>query len=158
MMQRSNSAGIVPNVSRTKLYEAFGSALRLYIGRGRRHSYKEAERGAGVSARMIEAYRYEPDHEEWRPAPIEHIFSIAGFIGPDFTNEILPLIGQGAFYLPDDDLPPGDLAADMADDNAEVTRRAKDGSFKGDEKALKVVGRRMMSRGAVLVALDRRVA
>lgn len=154
MTQRSNSAGIVPNVSRAKLYEAFGTALRLFIGRGKRHSYKDVERGAGVSARMIEAYRYEPDHEEWRPAPIEHIFSIAGFIGPDFTNEILPLIGQGAFWLPEDDLPPGDIAADMADDNAEVTRRAKDGSFKGDEKALKVVGRRMMERGAVLVALD----
>ena len=154
MTQSSNSAGIVPNVSRTKLYEAFGTALRLFIGRGKRHSYKDVERGAGVSARMIEAYRYELDHEEWREPKIEHIFSIAGFIGPDFTNEILPLIGQGAFWLPEDDLPPGDLAADMADDNAEVTRRAKDGSFKGDEKALKVVGRRMMERGAVLVALD----
>ena len=154
MTQSSNSAGIAPNVSRTKLYEAFGTALRLFIGRGKRHSYKDVERGAGVSARMIEAYRYDLDHEEWREPKIEHIFSIAGFIGPDFTNEILPLIGQGAFWLPEDDLPPGDLAADMADDNAEVTRRAKDGSFKGDEKALKVVGRRMMERGAVLVALD----
>jgi len=158
MMQRSNSAGIIPNVSRTKLYEAFGNALRLYIGRGKRHSYKDVERGAGVSARMIEAYRHDLDHEEWREPKIEHIFSIAGFIGPDFTNEILPLIGQGAFYLPEDDMPPGDFAADLADDNAEVTRRAKDGSFKGDEQALKVVGRRMMSRGAALVALDRRAA
>lgn len=158
MVHSSNSAGIVPNVSRTKLYQAFGAALRLYIGRGKRHSYKDVERGAGVSARMIEAYRYEPDHEEFRPAPVEHIFSIAGFIGPDFLNEILPLIGQGAFWLPEDDLPPGDLAADMADDNAEVTRRAKDGSFEGDEKALKVVGRRMIERGAALVALERAAA
>src|SRR3546814_6614599 len=90
MTQRSNSAGISPNVSRAKLYQAFAHALRLYIGRGKRHSYKDVERGAGVSARMIEAYRYEQDHEEWRAAPVEHIFSIAGFIGPDFTNEILP--------------------------------------------------------------------
>src|SRR3546814_2568163 len=99
----SNSAGISPNVSRAKLYQAFAHALRLYIGRGKRHSYKDVERGAGVSARMIEAYRYEQDHEEWRAAPVEHIFSIAGFIGPDFTNEILPLIGQGAFLLPEDE-------------------------------------------------------
>lgn len=154
MTGTSNSAGIIPNVSRTKLYEAFSAALRLYIGRGKRHSYKEVERGAGVPARMIEAYRYETTHEEWRAAPVEHIFSIAGFIGPDFTNEILPMIGQGAFLLPEDDLPPGDIAADMADDNAEVTRRAKDGSFQGDEKALKVVGTRMMRRGAALIALD----
>lgn len=153
MTGTSNSAGIVPNVSRAKLYEAFGRGLRLFIGRGKRHSYKDVERGAGVSARMIEAYRYELDHEEWREPKIEHIFSVAGFIGPDFTNELLTLIGQGAFWLPEEDIPPGELAADNADDNAELTRRAADGSFKGDGDVLKVVGTRMMSRGATLVAL-----
>lgn len=153
MTGTSNSAGIVPNVSRSKLYEAFGRGLHLFIGRGKRHSYKDVERGAGVPARMIEAYRYELNHEEWREPKIEHIFSIAGFIGPDFTNELLTLIGQGAFWLPEEDIPPGELAADNADDNAEITRRALDGSFKGDEKALSVVGSRMMERGAKLVAL-----
>src|SRR3546814_6536991 len=68
---------------------------------------------------MIEAYRYEQDHEEWRAAPVEHIFSIAGFIGPDFTNEILPLIGQGAFLLPEDEEEPlpGQFAADRSEEH-----------------------------------------
>lgn len=160
MTGTSNSAGISPNVSRAKLYEAFGSALRLYIGRGKRHSYKEVERGAGVSARMIEAYRYDQDHEEWREPKIEHIFSIAGFIGPDFTNEILPLIGQGAFWLPEDDDPqPGQFAADSSEDTTEIVKRAVDGEFCSDDrKHLAVVGRRQIERGQVLVAMGRRAA
>lgn len=155
MSSRNNSAGIDPIVPRSAAYRAFGAALRLYVGRDGRYSYKELERKAGVSARLIEAYRYEPDHEEFRPAPFEHILSLSKALGPEFTNDYLRLANQGAFWLPDEDVPPGELAADNADDNAEITRRAIDGSFEGDERALKAVGARMMERGAKLVAIGK---
>lgn len=159
MSHTSKSAGIEPVVARSTAYTAFGKALRLYVGRGCRFSYKELERKAGVPARMIEAYRYEPDHEEWRPAPFEHVLSLSAALGPDFTSDWMALADQGAFWLPDDGgTPPGELAADNADDNADLTRRASDGSFKGDERHLKSIGSRMVSRGAHLVAIGSKAA
>ncbi|EPR09785.1 hypothetical protein M527_06560 [Sphingobium indicum IP26] len=161
MTGTSNSAGISPNVSRTAIYRAFGAALRLYVGVGKRHRYKEIERGAGVSARMIEAYRHEPEHHEWREPKIEEILSVAGFIGPDFLNEILPeLIGQGVFWVPDEsEPPPGQFAADASEDTTEIVRRAADGVFCADDrKHLAAVGRRQIERGQVLVAMGRKVA
>src|SRR6478736_532560 len=157
MTQRSKSAGIEPNVSRNEIFRAFGSALRLYIGRGKRHSYKDIERGAGVPARMIEAYRYDPSHEEWREPGVDHILSIAGFIGPDFTNEILPLIGQGSFWLPEDGDPnPGTFAADSSEDATEIVKRASDGVFcDNDRRELGRVGQRKIERGMRLVAMAR---
>lgn len=154
MSQRNGSAGIEPNVSRSAAYSAFGRALRLYVGRGCRYSYKELQQKSGVAARMIEAYRYATDHEEWRPAPFEDVLSLSGAIGPEFTADWLSLSAQGAFWLPEtDDTPPGALAADNADDNAELTRRALDGSFAGDAKALRIVGQRMVARGMKLSAV-----
>lgn len=161
MTGTSNSAGISPNVSRAAIYRAFGTALRLYVGVGKRHRYKEIERGAGVSARMIEAYRHDLDHPEWREPKIEEIISVAGFIGPDFLNEILPeLIGQGVFWVPDEsEPPPGQFAADASEDTTEIVRRAADGEFCADDrKHLAVVGRRQIERGQVLVAMGRRAA
>lgn len=161
MTERNNSAGIVPNVSRAAIYRAFGAALRLYVGVGKRHRYKEIERGAGVSARMIEAYRHDLDHPEWREAKIEEILSVAGFIGPDFLNEILPaLIGQGVFTIPEEDDPlPGQFAADASEDTTEIVKRAIDGKFCPDDRQkLAVVGLRHIERGQRLVALGKRAA
>lgn len=159
MSHASKSAGIESLVPRTAAYAALGKALRLYVGRGCRFSYKELERKAGVPARMIEAYRYDPDHEEWRAAPFEHILSLTAALGPDFSSDWLGLADQGAFWLPDDgDIPPGELAADNADDNADLTRRASDGSFEGDETQLKVIGCRMVARGSRLVAIGSKAA
>ena len=154
MTDRNNTAGIGPIVPRTAAYTAFAKGLRLSVGRGCRFSYKELARKSGVSARMIEAYRYAPDHEEWRAAPFEDILSLSAALGPEFTADYLMLASQGAFWLPDTNTPPGILAADNSDDNARLTRAALDGEFQPHEKpALKVVGANMVSRGAALVAI-----
>lgn len=155
MPDRTNSAGIEPIVPRSAAYAEFAKALRLYVGRGCRYSYKEMQQKAGVPARMIEAYRYEPGDPEHRPAPFEHILSLAAAIGPEFTADWLKLADQGAFWLPDaDEPPPGELAADNADDNAVITRAARDGKFDKHERPdLRTVGNRMITRGTQLAAL-----
>lgn len=101
MASNPKSAGIDPIVSRSAAYTALAKALRLSVGRGCRFSYKDLERKSGVPARMIEAYRYEPDHEEFRPAPFEHILSLWAAIGPDATNDMLALAGQVAVWQPE---------------------------------------------------------
>lgn len=156
MTQRSNSAGIEPLVSRRAHFSAVSAALKLFVGRGRRFSYKEIQKGAGVPERMIECWRHDMDHEDWREILPEQLASLQKFLGPDFTTEYLSLVAdQGAYWLPDsEDIPPGALAADSADDNATLAHMAADGKFDDKEKPdLKVVGRRMMIRGATLKAL-----
>lgn len=153
-MRDSQSAGAIPLVSRNAAGEALSRALRLYVGRGRRYSCKEVERGSGVAARMVESYLCDPSQEDWRPAKLAEVLSLARFLGPDFTAQWLSLADQGAFWLPDEEPDPGVLAADNADDNAIVTRAAADRQFDEDERPdLHVVGRRMVSRGAQLAAL-----
>jgi hypothetical protein len=102
MASQPKSAGIEPNVSRNAAYSALAKTLRLSVGRGCRFSYKDLERKSGVPSRMIEAYRYEPDHEEWRPAPFEHILSLVGAIGTEAANDFLALVGMVSIWLPDD--------------------------------------------------------
>jgi len=150
MPHRSNSAGIDPLVSRSAHFNAVAYALRLFVGRGRRFTYKEVQKGAGVPERMIECWRLDCDHEDWREILPEQLASLQKFLGPDFTTEYLSRVAdQGAFWLPDEDLPPGAIAADNAEDNAIITRAALDGKFDEDEKPdLKVVGVRLVARGA----------
>jgi hypothetical protein len=152
MSDRQNSAGDNTIVSRNAARDRFASALRLYVGRGRRYTAKEMERGTGIPARMIEAFTVDYGLTEHRTPRIEQLLSLAKFLGPEFTTEWLGLSEQGAFWLPDtDDQPPGALAADNAEDNAKLTRAALDGVFDENEKPdLKVVGTRMMARGATL--------
>ncbi|MCW2405061.1 hypothetical protein M2336_001690 [Sphingobium sp. B1D7B] len=156
----SKSVGDDLKVSRTAAFTRFAETLRLYVGRGGRFSYKELERKSGVPARMIEAYRYEPDHEEWRAAPLEHVLSLIAALGPEFASDMLALADQGAFWLPDDGDPnPGEFAAETSENTTEIVRRAADGVFCAeDRKHLKAVGQRKIQNGMKLVAMGSKAA
>lgn len=153
-MSATDSAGFSPLVSRSQFHEEFRSALRIFVGRGKRYSYKQAGNGAGIHPRMIECFLAPVGSQEWRDPHPEHIFSLASFLGPAFTSEWLKLAHQGAFHLPDEDLPPpGEIAADAATDTAEIVTRAADGEFCAeDRKALAGAGHRSIERGMRLVA------
>lgn len=141
-------------VSRNTLFFNISKGLRNAVGRGKRYSVKELSNYTGVPDRAIECAKCEPDSPDWRPLTIEQVVSLSSFLGPDFTNEWLSLAAQGAFWLPDEETPPGELAADNADDNAKIARAASDRVFdNGERPELKIVGARMMSRGAELVKL-----
>jgi hypothetical protein len=152
MHERNNSAGMSMLISRSAANETFREALRMFVGRGKRYSVKQASNGTGIKDRMIEAFMAPVDNAEFRKPDLEETLSLASFLGPDFTTELLSPAGQGAFWLPDaDGLPPGALAADSAEDTARLARHAADGKFDAPEKPdLKVIGRRMMIRGATL--------
>lgn len=144
-------------ISREQAGNKIGAALRLYVGRGRRHSVKQLANATGVKDRVIECAMAEAGSLDYRPLPPECLLSIAMFLGADFTNEWLGLAEQGAFNLPDDDPCPGTVATENSDDNATVVRAAIDGQFDQNERReLKVVGSRMVSRGSQLVALGRK--
>lgn len=154
-----NSASISPLISSDALNEATRAALMLFIGRGRRFSVAQVAKASGVDGWRIDAAKLPLDNENFRALPDNMRLSIAAVIGPDFTNEWLPLAAQGAFTLPDDEPEPGDFAADNTDDNAKVVRAAVDGRFDANErKDLSVVGSAMVARGAQLVALGKRRA
>lgn len=154
-MSERSSANFDLLVSRTSAREAYRAALRRHIGRGKRHSVKQAAIGSGVAERMIEAFMAPVDSADFRRPDLEEVLSLASFLGPDFTSDLTGLAGQGAYWLPEtDDTPPGVIAADNSDDAAVITRAAMDGEFRRDERpALQVVGRRMMARGAQLTRL-----
>jgi hypothetical protein len=150
------SADKEPLVSRNAARDAIAKALKLYVGRGRRYSVKELANGTGIKDRVIECAMAGAADTECRSTPPEALLSIALFLGADFTNKWLQLAAQGAFDLPDDEPDPGALAADNSDDNAAVTRAAIDGVFdQAERKVLPLVGARMMTRGAQLVATGR---
>lgn len=156
-MTGNTSAGLVPLVSRNAQGEALSKALRLFVGRGCRYSYKEVERGSGVSARMIECYRHSPEHEDWRPVKPEELASLFRFLGEEFTTAWLEQVAQqGAYWLPTtDDTPPGALAADACEDAAAIARRAADGVLdNNDVIELRPTGGRMMAQGARLAFGD----
>ncbi len=141
-------------VSRSAANDAIRDALRLYVGRGRRVTVKQLSNGTGVKDRVIECAMYEADNPEHRPLRPEALLSLCWFLGATFTSEILRSIGQAAFDLPEDEPDPGKIAIEGTDDNASVVRAAMDGEFCKDERAeMRVVGLRMMSRGAQLAAL-----
>ena len=145
------SAGIEPLVSRTEFYVAFSKALRLYVGRDGRYSYKELQRKAGVHERLIEAYRNEPGTDEFRAAPIEHILSISKALGPEFTADWLSLSNQGAFWLPETSKDPlTRLVVEAVQDAADLSAIAERNGTAGE---LRDVASRMMARGANLRAV-----
>lgn len=151
-MSASGSANNEPNVSRSLARQTVRAALRMFIGRGKRFSVKQASNGSGVPDRVIECAMCEPDHPDYRAPPIEALLSLAGFLGPEFTCEWTKLAQQGAFWLPDvDDTPPGELAADATEDAAAIARRAADGDLDREDRAqLRPVGLRMVATGAKL--------
>ena len=152
-MNDRRSAGNTLLVSRSAARSAIRDALRLYVGRGRRYSVKQLSNGTGVPDRLIECAIADIDGPDYRPLAYECLFSISLFLGAEFTSEWLRLTRQGAFDLPDEEIPPGALAADNAEDNATLTRAAIDGQFDEVEKpALRLVGHRMIERGQRLVA------
>jgi hypothetical protein len=157
-MSDQQSADFGALISREQAENAFADALRLFVGRRRRYSVDQLAKGSGVPKRLIECFRgYPANHPDFRPLHFGHMLSLVRFLGADFTNEWLSLAGQGAFDLPDEEPDPGDLAADTTDDAATVVRAAMDRKFDKHEKpALKVVGARMISRGAQLVAVGGR--
>lgn len=158
-MSDSQSANFPPLVSRERVGNEINSALRLFVGRGRRYSVKQLSNATGVKDRIIECAMCDAATIDYRPLPLEALVSIACFIGPDFTSEWLALAGQGAFELPDaGDTPPGAIVADDAEDHAKLSDAARDGTFANDAATLKVVGTRMMSRGAQLASIGRRAA
>lgn len=140
-------------ISRSVTRETIRKALRLFVGRGRRYSVKQLSNGTGVPDRLIECAMCDPESEDFRQLGTEHLLSIASFLGETFTNEWLSLARQGAFALPDDGLPsPGDVAAECADDTADIANAAADGRFDGaDGPKLRLVGEREIERGMLLV-------
>ncbi|MGN7930282.1 hypothetical protein [Sphingopyxis sp. 22461] len=158
-MSSDNSANFQPLVSRERIGNAQGAALRLFVGRGRRYSVKQLANGSGIKDRVIESAMCAVESPDYRPLSQEALASIGLFLGATFTNEWIGLMGQGAFDLPDEEPDPGALAADNSDDNATVTRAAIDGKFDDYERpGLTVVGSRMVTRGSQLVALGKRRA
>lgn len=154
MASRNDAADFSPLISRSAANTVFRDALRLFVGRGRRYSVKQVSIGTGISVRMIESFMAPVDSTDFRKPDLEEVLTLAAFLRSDFTSELLAPVGQSAFDMPEDDLPPGQIAADNAEDNAVVTRAAMDGKFDAEERPdLRVVGRRMVSRGTRLAAL-----
>jgi hypothetical protein len=162
-MSATDSAGDSENdarkpdllISRNAAREAVRKALRLYVGTGRRYSYKELCNATGVPIRTIESATCAIDSVDYRPLPLECQLSIAKFLGAEFVSSYLAIAGLGAFELMDGQIPlPGILAADDAKDTAEIVSRAADGEFcEDDRNALKAVGQREIRRGMTLVSL-----
>lgn len=151
---RSNSAENSALISRSAANSIFREAIRLFVGRGRRFSVKQVSIGTGVSVRMIESFMAPVDSTDFRKPDFEEVLTFASFFGADFTAELLLPIRQGAFDIPEEDLPPGQIAADNADDNAAITRAALDGKFDPEErKQLRPVGLRMVARGVRIAGL-----
>lgn len=95
-MPTENSVGIEALISRTEAGAAEARALRLFIGRGRRYSAKQAAIGSGVKERSIEAAMVGPDSSEWRPLTTGMLHSMIKFLGPDFMTEWLKPTGIAA--------------------------------------------------------------
>lgn len=125
-MPDTDTAEFIPVVSHEQLENAFWKAVRMFVGRGKRHKAREVSIGAGVHRRTLDCYRgYLVGHPDWRPLDYDQKFSIASYIGADFTSEWIRFMGQAAFDLPDD--PDGDLdtAAEDAAAFAGSVRRAR---------------------------------
>lgn len=155
------SANLQPLVSRERAGNVIGNAMRLYIGRGRRYTVKQVQAATGVKERIIECAMTDASTLDYRPLPPEALLSVMAFLGTDFTSEIIGIIGQGAFDLPEESDPdPIKMMVGATDDTAQLVRRAADGEFCDDDKqALKVVGLNKIRRGQQLVAMAaRRVA
>jgi hypothetical protein len=159
MATRNNSANLSLLISRSAANTVFRDAVRLFVGRGKRYTTKQVEIGTGIAARMIESFMAPVDSTDFRKPDFEEVLSLASFFGSEFTSELIAPAQQAAFDLSDDDLPPGQIAADNADDNAAITRAALDGKFESHEAPdLRVVGIRMVGRGQRLASIGRAAA
>lgn len=149
-----------PLVSREHVGNVIGNAIRLYVGRGRRYSVKQLSNATGVKDRVIECAMTDAGSMDYRPLALEALLSIASFLGSDFTSEVLGVVGQGAFDLPDDGDPdPTSMMVDATEDTARIVRCAADGVFNNEERReLRSVGHNKIRRGHQLVAMARRVA
>lgn len=111
-------------VSRSAIRERQRDALRLHVGRGRRHSVKELSNGTGVADRLIECAMCEVDSADYRPLSQEALASIAKFLGAPFVSHYLELSDLGAFELSGQAPLPKVLAtADQGEDVAEERKR-----------------------------------
>lgn len=153
-MADEQSAELRPLVSHEQVENAFWTALRMFVGRGKRHKAEEVAKGAGVHRRTLDCYRRYPiGHPDHRPLDQGQKFSLASYIGADLTTEWLHIIDQAAYDLPDFEPDPGELAADTSENTAKVVRMAADRDFNNDSPTeLRSTGTRMMAHGAQLVA------
>lgn len=156
-MTSHQSANLCPLISREQAGNAVEKALRLLVGRGRRHSLREISIGAGIHHRAIESALC--TGADYRPLPLEALLSITLFLGSDFANEWLRVAQLGAYELPDDHDPDlSRVAADSVEEAAAISRIAVDGFQRTDAANLVAVGTRKISRGQQLVAFARRAA
>lgn len=115
-MSDNDAANFDALVSREQAENTVASALRLFVGRGRRYSVKQLANATGVKDRMIEcAMARGYDH---RPLPDWALMSITKFLGADFANEWLGLAGLVA-------VDPVGIDLDAIDDNCGDFRAAK---------------------------------
>lgn len=132
------------------------SALRLFVGRGRRYSVKQLANGTGVPDWAINQALIPADDPKHRALKHEYLMSISVFLGAPFITEWLSPAGVGTFDLLYGDVCARTMAADNTDDNATLVRAAIDGIFDDDEHPdLIRAGNRMMQRGASLISLGR---
>lgn len=152
------TAELQPLVSHEQLENAFWKALRMFVGRGKRHSADAVSKGAGIHRRTLDCYRgYPIGHPDHRPLDYAQKFSIASWIGSDLTTEWVSFIGQAAYDLPDIEPDPGELAADTSEDTAKVVRMAADRDLSNDDpQQQREIGSRMMRNGAQLVSISAR--
>lgn len=92
-------------VSRSTILEGHAKALRLFVGRGRRHTVRELALATGVPERAIEAAKCGIDDPEHRPLKPEYLASIAKFLKAPFVSIYLEASGLGAFELMDGQAP-----------------------------------------------------
>lgn len=125
-MSDGQSAEFAGNISREQAENAFRDALRLFVGRGRKHKAPDVALASGVPLRLIDCYRgYPVGHPDHRPLHFGHKLSLSAFLGAEFTSVWLGIAEQGAFDLPDggeDDL---DTAALDAGEVAHAVQRAR---------------------------------
>lgn len=125
-MAVEQSAEFTPLVSHEQLNNAFWHAIRMFVGRGKRHSAADVSVGAGVHRRSLDCYRgYPIGHYEHRPLDEAQRWSIASFIGADLTTAVIRFMGQEAYDLPEGNDGDLDTAADNAGELATAVRRAR---------------------------------
>lgn len=142
-------------ISHSVAWSDWTRALNIFVGRGKRYKVEEVRKGTGICATMIYGWLTGEGDDNWRNPGAGHILSMIAFLGPEFTSELIGRCEQGAHWLPEaETTPPGHLAADLAEANAEVARRAADGTLcDQDRKELRPHGRKLMVVGAQLAGL-----
>ncbi len=125
-MTDGQSADFAANISREQAENAFRDALRLFVGRGRKHKASDVALASGVPLRLIDCYRgYPIGHVDHRPLHFGHKMSLSAYLGAEFTSVWLGVAEQAAYDLPDggeDDL---DTAALDAGEAAHEVQRAR---------------------------------